>query len=209
MRIMYDSVNPRKLPLDAKVIAGYINGRYRWADRAWSWFPHSTHVSISVDPNLNSGIVLDVEPGCARNDQVVAWVRKRRLQNVDPTIYTSLSNWANIEHEFEKAGERRPHYWIAKWDNDPKILAGSIAHQYETKGPYDLSVVADYWPGVDKTRKSANDKLSYYRYRVEPGDNLIKIGHKFNVSVDRIVRTNDINNPNIIYAGQVIKIPRR
>jgi len=47
------------------------------------------------------------------------------------------------------------------------------------------------------------------RYIVRPGDSLFIIATRFNVTVDSILRINpDISNPNVIFTGQVINIPR-
>jgi len=44
-------------------------------------------------------------------------------------------------------------------------------------------------------------------YKVKQGDTLFKIANHFNVSVDEIVRVNNIGNPNMINAGMVLRIP--
>ncbi len=43
-------------------------------------------------------------------------------------------------------------------------------------------------------------------YTVKVGDNLTKIAQKYGTTVDILVRKNGIKNPNLIYAGQVLKI---
>jgi LysM repeat protein len=45
-------------------------------------------------------------------------------------------------------------------------------------------------------------------YVVQPGDNLFRIGLRFGVSAQDIARRNGILNPNFIYAGQRLLIPR-
>jgi hypothetical protein len=44
-------------------------------------------------------------------------------------------------------------------------------------------------------------------YTVQPGDTLTKIAVKYGVTVDELVALNDIENPDLIYVGQVLKIP--
>jgi len=44
-------------------------------------------------------------------------------------------------------------------------------------------------------------------YKVQSGDNLIKIARKYNVSLDDLIKANNIKNPNIIHPEMVIKIP--
>ena len=49
-------------------------------------------------------------------------------------------------------------------------------------------------------------KTSSNIYRVQRGDTLSKIARMFGVDVNYLVRINDIENPNLIYIGQLIKI---
>jgi LysM repeat protein len=44
-------------------------------------------------------------------------------------------------------------------------------------------------------------------YVVQPGDTLTKIATKFGVTVNALVRANNIQDPNLIRAGQVLQIP--
>lgn len=44
-------------------------------------------------------------------------------------------------------------------------------------------------------------------YTVVKGDNLTNLAKKFNTTVDELVRINDIKNKNLIYVGQVLKLP--
>lgn len=49
--------------------------------------------------------------------------------------------------------------------------------------------------------------VSAATYIVQPGDTLWRISRQFNTTVDDIVRTNNISNPNLIYVGQTLEIP--
>lgn len=44
-------------------------------------------------------------------------------------------------------------------------------------------------------------------YIVQRGDNLTKIAKKYNTTVNELVRLNKITNKNLIYVGQVLKLP--
>lgn len=150
MRVFYDAVQPGNIPSTAAGVAGYVDGRYAWSAADWARFPNAVHVRIACFARTNDGHVLDVETGDATPTQAPGWVRMRRQAGVDPTVYCSLAWWPSVRAAFIAQGVPEPHYWIAAYPgNGPRLYAGAVAHQYANPGPYDLSVVADYWPGVD------------------------------------------------------------
>lgn len=51
-------------------------------------------------------------------------------------------------------------------------------------------------------------KTTYTTYTVEKGDTLWGISQKYKTTVDKLVEINKIKNPDLIYAGQKIKIPK-
>jgi hypothetical protein len=154
-RRMYDSTAAADIPADAKMVAGYLPpSRYAWSAADWARFPHAVKVHIAIFATVDAGHVLDVEQGDATPAQVPGWVSMRRKAGADPTVYCSQSVWQTCRDACARAGVAEPHWWIARYDNNPTIPAGAIAKQYAnqtyTGRHYDLSVVADYWPGVDK-----------------------------------------------------------
>ena len=48
---------------------------------------------------------------------------------------------------------------------------------------------------------------SHLLYTVKSGNTLSQIARRFKVSVEKIVEINDIKNPNLIYVGEVLRIP--
>ena len=48
---------------------------------------------------------------------------------------------------------------------------------------------------------------SHKLYIVRRGNTLTQIALKYGVSIDSIVRLNNIQNPNLIYVGEVLRIP--
>lgn len=46
-----------------------------------------------------------------------------------------------------------------------------------------------------------------YFYQVESGDSLYLIARKFSISIDRIIKLNNIKNKNLIYQGQKLLLP--
>ena len=61
------------------------------------------------------------------------------------------------------------------------------------------------WVPEDKCSK--NGGTAYRTYTVKSGDNLTKIAKMYGTTVSAIVNLNGIANPNLIYSGQVLKIP--
>lgn len=149
MRIMYDSVTASAIPTDAEMVAGYVDGRYKWSEEDWNRFPHAVKVKIAVSSGTNEGTVLDVEPGNATAGGAVDWVLMRRREGIEPTIYCAISEWQSIRQAFANRRVTEPHYWIANWDGHQDVPSGAIAHQYINTPHYDISAVEDYWPGVD------------------------------------------------------------
>lgn len=151
MRTMYDGIDSDAdvIPTDAQLVAGYVDGDYVWTAAEWARFPHSVHVRIAVKSTTNAGSVLDVETGDATPAESVTWVLTRRGAGADPTVYCNASTWPAVRSAFHARSVAEPHYWIADYDGSTAIPAGAVAHQYESTSRWDLSSVADYWPGVD------------------------------------------------------------
>ncbi|WP_050668897.1 LysM peptidoglycan-binding domain-containing protein [Luteipulveratus halotolerans] len=55
--------------------------------------------------------------------------------------------------------------------------------------------------------KAAPAPASSKTYTVKKGDTLSEIGQRFGVSWHKIAEVNNIENPDLIYPGQVFKIP--
>lgn len=155
MRTMYDAVTAANIPTDATLVAGYIDANFAWSDADWARFPHATLVRITVYPWTNDGHVIDIEPGNWEPPDAPGWCRMRRAAGMTPTVYTMRDWWQWCIDEFNRQGEPQPLYWIADWDGEATLPPGAVAKQYANSTMlgntgYDLNVVADYWPGVDK-----------------------------------------------------------
>lgn len=157
---MYDAVTVSNVPASATLVAGYGDGYYQDVAGFRARFPHATIVEIAVSSHDNLGQVLDVETGDATPAEAPGWVQMRRAAGVDPTVYCNSSTWPAVQQAFAAAGVAQPHYWIAQYDGDPAIPAGAVAKQYADPGPYDLSSVVAYWPGVDPTPSEAEVPLT-------------------------------------------------
>jgi nucleoid-associated protein YgaU len=203
-RKMYDSVTPQDIPVTAALVAGYVDGRYNNISLMHYRFPDAVVVGIATSAHTNFGIVLDVESGDATPAQAVGWVFKRRQGSHDPTVYTSASEWGAVRAAFHAANVAEPHYWIADWDGNPVLPHGAVAKQYQSATRdhhYDLSVVADYWPGVDTPRHLAHN------YRVVAGDTLSGIALRFHLTLSEIEHRNpQIKNFDLIHPGDIIHL---
>lgn len=152
-RIFYDSVTASRIPRNAQGVMGYDDGAYKWSDADWKLFPNAVHVHIAVFASTNSGQVLDVERYDATPLEAPGWATMRRKAGVDPTIYCNTSTWPDVVAAFKVQGVAQPHYWIAQYDNVKVIPDGAIGKQYYNNDAlgFDMSVIADYWPGVDSS----------------------------------------------------------
>jgi hypothetical protein len=145
---MYDSVTWEAIPTNAEVVAGYVDGRFRWPDEAWARFPNSVKVRIAVFATTNDGDVLDCENGDATPAQCPDWIRMRQTAGLaKPTIYVNRSQRTAVE---SACSGLNYSLWIATLDGTTAI-DGSVAVQYAgsslSGGNYDLSVIQDSsWP---------------------------------------------------------------
>jgi hypothetical protein len=172
MRTMYDALSTQAhtIPADAQLVAGYIDAgpvpaAPPWTAETWALFPHAVHVTIATQPGTNDGLVLDVEAGDATPEQAPAWVAMRRAAGVHPTVYCSESDWPEVRDAFTSRGIAEPEWWIAGAPGSVgqgNLYAGSVAHQYgdnaagTAAATWDISAVADHWPGVDTGTPSPN-----------------------------------------------------
>lgn len=145
-RYMYDSIEASSIPKDATMMAGYINGHWPSYNPMRILHPTARVLSISVDPGQLAD-ALDVENGDATPAQSVTWARAKRNRGDTPIIYCSASAWPTVIKAHQ--GQIQPLWWIAHYDGDPAIPVGAIGKQYQSTGPWDLSAMLDYIPGID------------------------------------------------------------
>lgn len=137
------------------MVAGYVDGLYAWSSSDWDYHKGSVQVRICISPATYYANVIDVENGDATADQAASWVAWQRKGGRLPGVYFSRSLFGTVNAAMERAGLTSSDWtvWAADWTGQEHILAGTYATQYAdsvmTKHHYDLSAVADYWPGVD------------------------------------------------------------
>lgn len=167
-RTMYDSVVADHLPTGGDLYLAYVDGVYRNVDQVRSRFPDKLVVTVTVLGG--DADIADCENGDLTPASSVAWVRRQRAAGKDPTVYTMEAEWDTCRAAFASAGEPEPHWFIAHYANKqyqplpagfvPSIPAGAVACQYggDLPGNYDASIVADYWPGIDKGDDEVTDQ---------------------------------------------------
>lgn len=158
MRQMADSTNPFDIPAGRfPIVAGYVDGLYAWPAAGWKYHDVSLHVTICAVTIDLDAMVADVESGALTTQDAVAFVRGKYARNQIPTLYFSISRRDEIYAALSAAGlnlDAGLQIWWADWDNRP-VLDGDygVAKQYAnatlTGAHYDLSIVRDYWPGLD------------------------------------------------------------
>lgn len=163
---MYDSTDPQAIPVSVPAVAGYVDGIYGpnhaqfgqpgWDAAAWDRFPTSLKVRISCLAT-NAGDCLDIEAGCARIDQVRAWILGRQVAGVvRPILYVNRANWDAVRTTVTGLNVL---WWIATL-NGTQNVPGADAVQYAgsnlSGGNYDLSLCNDAFFGGDMTPEEHN-----------------------------------------------------
>lgn len=150
VRFMYDGITPSRIPAGAKMVASYVDGLWPNYAQAVALFPDAVHVSIATSV-ASDAQVLDVERGDGTPQTALPWVLTQRARGRIPTVYCNTSTWPQVQAVFAAAKKPVPYWWSANYNGEPVLWPGAISSQYETTAGFDLSVVADFWPGVDPT----------------------------------------------------------
>lgn len=161
-RTMYDAVYTTNIPSAATMVAGYIDGVHANIDQVRKVHPRAQIVQIAVLATTNAGHVLDVENTDAIPTQAVGWIQRRRAAGMIPTVYANRSTWPQVQAACKAARVAQPLWWCADPDNQATPYPGAIAKQYKWAGPYDLSLVHSYWPGVDAPLTAA-ETVEWFR----------------------------------------------
>lgn len=155
---MYDAANwqaldPGQMAAAGALVAGYVDGKYQWPAEAWAAFRAAGVTVVQIAVLLSSAAhVLDVEPGNADALDSVMWVQERRRDGMIPAVYCGGQpgySWGDVVNAHIAARVDPPMIWWSNPNGISTLPAGAIARQHTFAGPYDVSIVADYWPGVD------------------------------------------------------------
>lgn len=145
---MYDSENVAAIPLNAKMVAGYVDEPGRTWDALVARFRRARKLSITRTPT-DTADFLDVENGAATALDVPGWCNRMRLARRVPGVYCSISKWQSVAGACASAKVQPPIRWDADWTGVPHLTSGSVATQYASptvpdplnEGDFDLSLV--------------------------------------------------------------------
>ena len=115
--IMYDAIDTVNIPVNAKYIAGYVNGLWPTYSKLQKQFPHATLLSVAVNASANAQC-LDVETGDATIADVYLWLtRQIGLKVFRPAIYIQASNVNKLMLTMNANGFQRNQYrlWSAHY----------------------------------------------------------------------------------------------
>lgn len=134
--------------------------------------------------------------------------RLEELLDKRPMIYVDASYAARLE-----APVAEYPLWIAQWDVDAPDVSASpwrewTGWQYTSSGQVPgVSTRVDrdiFTDGVLLT----DEEQGFFSYTVRWGDTLWALSRRFGTTVAELARLNDISNPNRIYVGQVLRVPK-
>lgn len=128
------------------------------------------------------------------------------LTGVKPMLYAD-------RYEAGRLGQTLGRYplWIAQWGVEEPDLSGTAwtgwtGWQYTDKG-----TVAGIRGDVDRDRFTQGiliqEESPYFTYTIRWGDTLWALSIRYGTTVEELARLNGIPDPDLIYAGETLKIP--
>lgn len=201
LAIKHDTIAPISKAFAEKVeAAGYYSGIYT----SKSWLPY-------------------LAPECDRFDKWVAsWGPVNNGQiNDDTRKYGTILQFTSKPLDRDLMYVDISHYTGGeKTESKPTTKpASNPLDQYTDEQLADQVLAGKYGNGDDRKKalgsrydavqKIVNKKLEAAKavyYYVRSGDNLTKIAKMYGTTVDNLVKMNGIKNPNLIYAGQRIRV---
>lgn len=165
MRTFYDSTTPGDLPATARFALRYVDGAYAESLAALKQrcpnLVRAATVTVSAANNRLDADMADCERGDFTPVQAAQWAAAKRAAGKGfPTIYCEDSQHGDVILACKQRGlTLGKHYllFVANYNGQATIPTYAVGHQYRSPGVpgasspghYDVSVVRDYWRGVD------------------------------------------------------------
>ncbi len=133
------------------------------------------------------------------------------ILGVRPMLYVDVSNARRMEPDLAAYP-----LWIAQYGADSPDLAGTPWRAYTgwqfsdrgrvsgVTGNVDRDVFTD---GILLTGQEPTPPAPERTYTVRRGDTLWALARRYHTTVSELVRLNNIPNPDLIYVGQVLRLP--
>lgn len=141
-----------------------------------------------------------------------------RLSKKEVVVYSNTYTATNI---FDKKVAKYP-LWVAQYGvsspQDNGNWGNWVGYQYSSSGRVngingnvDLDRYTEdiFLSTREEIPEVENPKCDYedrIKYKIKPGDTLSEIALKYSTTVSHLARINNIKNPNLIYAGEIIII---
>ncbi len=181
-------------------------------------------VSIISNKQLDCKLAMDFESfGSLTNSEIneiaLAFLEEvERLSGKEAVVY---SNTYDATYVFSERVAEYP-LWVAQYGVEEPQDNGKwdswVGYQYSSEGriegisdDVDLDRYTDgiflsnteEIPEVEDPKSTKEDRILY---KIERGDTLSEIAQEFNTTVSHLAQINNISNPNLIYAGEIITI---
>ena len=151
------------------------------------------------------------------------------LSGKEVVVYSDTSNAINIWDEtiaqyplwVAEYGVESPQAngtwldWVGFQYSDTGIISGidgsSVDLDYFTDGIFlsDVSTPVSSVPEEQKPSNPSESSTLVTTYTVQSGDTLSEIAARYGTTVNELMSLNGISNPNLIYPGEVLRIPGR
>ena len=101
--------------------------------------------------------------------------------------------------------------WLAQWDAESPDLSGTAWAEWTGWQYTDMGQVNGIQGYVDRDLFTdgifLREEENSFLYTVRSGDTLWALAHRFGTTVDTLVKLNHIEDPNLIYVNQLLRIP--
>lgn len=158
-------------------------------------------------------------------DEVQAGLSRRQLTDIAYTFLdrirkegyyaciTSSLNWILNKFDMERLSEF--DLWLAQWNSRPTYDGDIGLWQYTStgsvngiRGNVDLDIAFRDYPAIIGGEPPEPEPGNPMLYTVVPGDTLSGIAQKFGISLSDLILANpQLKNPDLIYAGNILRIP--